>query len=635
MPLPTPTSAAGRSWVANGSQPKLDLKLTIPVLVAAALFLGAAFIYRNYVHTTVLDGLKTETRVATRNQARALEIELQKFSLLPLVLAENPFVLTALHAPELGAPEHMRLSEKLMSLAARTGAPYIYVIDESGTTIASSNVAEPDSFVGRRYEFRPYFRLAMQRGSAEYFAKGERTGKAGLFFARRVDDGERHLGVIVVKVEFADIVGIWQEQNAKTFVANEDNIILFSSDAQLNYLSFGALSDQRRSEIAKTMQFGDEPLAASALSVGEGSIGRDAQGRSILVEALALPELNWNIYRAVLIGPVLDAANARIRATLLSGALALFAVGLFVFWRLSIERQRTENTKLLETEVARQTEELSSANKQLESEIHKREEINRRFRKAREELAQANRLGSIGAITTSVAHEINQPVAAIHAFAESGTKLIQRKDYERADENLGAIVQLTTKIGAITAELRRYARRGGSVDRVALGTITVGDVVDGVELLIGDHLRATGVHFGITHRLNIDQRAKDPGDGHQESAGEWRALLVKADRVRLEQVIVNLLQNASEAVEGTKTPTIEMQISSNTEAVFIEISDNGDGIDESIESEIFTPFFTNKPHGLGIGLGIAKDIMHEFGGAIELSTTRLGGASFRLRLQKV
>lgn len=596
----------------RNTQIDLKTKLTFAVAAMAVIaFLVFSFVYRNFVHQTTLKELKTEMAIVARSHAKALESELQKFSFLPFALSENPYVYEAMAPNKPDDQQIQYLNEKLMSFSQRTGAPYIYIVDNTGATIASSNYAQEDSFVGRRYEFRPYFKLAMTQGSAEYFAKGERTGKAGLFFARRIDQKDRHLGVVVVKVEFENIVNLWKEPNSSTFVTNNDGIILFSSDKSLNYSTLHPLSQSRRDEIRNTMQFGDEQLNSSALKIDDNALSLDSLGRESVTTSLEIPELQWRIYRMVQTAPALKAADLEIQLRLL-GAGALFAVlSLFGIWRISLQHQRAQATKFLKTEVFRQTKALSNTNRQLELEIEAREKINERFRNAREELAQANRLGSIGAITTSVAHEINQPVAAIRAFAENAVKLLNRKEFDRVRENLSSIVDLTSRIGAITVELRRYARRGSQT----ITRIGIDDVINGVELLIGDRVRANKIRFNIIK--------SDSGP-----------LYVEAGPVRLEQVLVNLIQNACDAIKETQQTLIEMRVWSDEKHVYLSVSDNGPGIDKDIQSEIFTPFFTLKPGGLGIGLGIAKDIMNEFSGSIELAQPTLGGATFELRLKK-
>lgn len=103
--------------------------------------------------------------------------------------------------------------------------------------------------------------------------------------------------------------------------------------------------------------------------------------------------------------------------------------------------------------------------------------------------------------------------------------------------------------------------------------------------------------------------------------------------MRLEQVLVNVIQNALEAVQNTQSPRIELHVSRERESLSVTIADNGPGVPEGIKSEIFTPFFSKKTDGLGIGLGIAKDIMLEFGGSLHLVTSPLGGAAFKIRLR--
>jgi len=591
------------------SKAKLIVTLGVATVIVFLLF---SFLYKGFVHQVTLDELQKEMAVVTQGQARVLESELQKFSLLPFALSENPYVYETMSAPNPSTQQVDYLNRKLESFAKRSGAPYIYIVNSSGETIAASNYSKGDSFVGRRYEFRPYFRLAMARGSAEYFAKGERTGKSGLFFARRIDSQDKHLGVVVVKVEFEELVKLWRKPNSSSFVTNDEGVILFSSDESLNYATLYPLEEGRRQEILATRQFGDEPLVNSSLRINESGFWYDASGRQTVTTSVEISDLEWRIYQMVQTLPALKAADLKIQLHLLGAGVLIAGLSLFAMWRVSLEHQRAQTTKFLETEVFRQTNELSSANQKLELEIDARKKMNERFLSAREELAQANRLGSIGAITTRVAHEINQPVAAIKAFAENAVKLLDRTELERVEENLSSIVELTSKIGSITVELRRYARR----DSQTITKIAIDDVINGVELLIGDFVRAKQIEFRIV-KADVSQ------------------LYVKAGRVRLEQVLVNLIQNASDAVNGAEHGVVEMHVRSDDRHVYLAVADNGPGIDQEVESDIFTPFFTLKSGGLGIGLGIANDIMNELGGSLKLIKPTLGGATFELRLKKL
>jgi len=352
------------------------LSWVIITIIALVYFIFASIALELSKRATI-ETLRTDALREARAQSSELGSELQKFSLVPIILRENPDVLAAL---SVGSNSNIeKLNFKLKSLTEQTHATYIYAIDKSGRTIASSNFDLPDSFVGRDYRFRPYFLRAMQDGESKYYAKGQTTGRAGLFLAGRISNAGEALGVIVVKVEFNDIAERWSNPASTSFVVNQDGIILFSSDMALNFKTLKPLTPAREVEIMEARQFG------IILLVG----------------------------------------------------VALFSLMLIYRRRRQKETEKAAVTELLKSEVARQTKELSETNEKLEHEIGQRESVNLRFRAAREELAQANRLGSVGAITASVAHELNQPVSAIRTYAENANKFLSRGNSCRT-RSLGA-----------------------------------------------------------------------------------------------------------------------------------------------------------------------------------------------------
>ncbi len=282
---------------------------------------------------------------------------------------------------------------------------------------------------------------------------------------------------------------------------------------------------------------------------------------------------------------------------LVSGGIAAFAV------RSADTRRLQRDARVrLEREVTARTAELSHANAQLLVESEERVEADRRYRAAREELAQANRLGTLGQITAGVAHEINQPVAAIRTFAESGATLLDRGSPDAARENLGHIVGLADRIGAITAELRGFARRRTP----AGGTATLGSVLDGTMMLVGE--RARGML-----QIAVEPTLRD-------------ARLI-GDRVRLEQILVNLIQNALDAGGA-----ITVSATQAGDRIVLTIADDGPGVAAEIARQLFTPFTTGKDGGLGLGLAIARDIAREFGGDLTHRATPTG-ATFDLTMK--
>ncbi len=577
--------------------PRADRRRLLVAAVAGALILLAAAVgLSQWAAGHARSQADAEARQNARAHASLLESELQKFRLLPRVLTEFPDVRSALADGSDAASR--RLDRELEQLAARTDAAVIYVVDAGGTTIAASNWREPTSFVGQNYRFRPYFRGAMEKGEAELFALGTVSGRPGLFLARRVDAGGRALGVIVVKVEFDKLEAKWADSPATTLVTDAAGIVIMTSEPGWRFRAFRPVTAAERQRLLATKSYGEGSLAP--LPVRRDRDWREAS------ETISLPGSALRLLQPA--RGARDAANGTARVAFLI-LLILVGAAILALLRL-VERQamRRAAHDALEREVAARTRDLRDANEELQAAAERQAEADRRYRAAREELAQASRLGSIGQITAGVAHEINQPVAAIRSFAENGLAYLNREQPDKVEGNLNHIVELTARVGAITGELRNFARRRPA----ALGPVALQSAIDGTLLLVGDRLRAQGIALDVT--LDDPERT------------------VHADRVRLEQVLVNLLQNAAEAVQGAPDPRITLR-AHGADPVFVDICDNGPGVPAELRPQLFTPFVTGRPDGLGLGLAIASDIMAEFGGTLTLIESPLGGAGFRLTLR--
>ena len=578
------------------------------VIVAAAaglaILLVAGFALAQWAAGRASAQADLEARQNARAHASLLESELQKFRLLPRVLTEFPDVRAAL--ADKSAAASRRLDRELEQLAARTDATVIYVLDAGGTTIAASNWRAPTSFVGQNYRFRPYFQGAMQRGAAELFALGTVSGRPGLYLARRVTVGGRQLGVIVLKVEFDKLEARWADSPATTLVTDAAGIVVMSSDPRWRFRSFAPISAEAQQRLRATRSYGEArlaPLPADRID-GDLRIGDDLFRQAD--ERVSLPGSTLRLLQPA--GPARASAGATARVIFL---ILLILVGAAIVTLLRfVERQtmRQAAHEALEREVAARTRDLRTANEELRQASERQAETDRRYRAAREELAQASRLGSIGQITAGVAHEINQPVAAIRTFAENALAYLNREQAGKARGNLDHIVELTARVGAITGELRNFARRAPA----PLGPVPLQSAIDGALLLIGDRLRAQGIA--------LDVEVEDP------------AIAVHAGRVRLEQVLINLLQNAAEAVRDVDGARVTL-LAHGSAPVLIDICDNGPGVPADILPQLFTPFVTGRPDGLGLGLAIASDIMSGFGGTLTLIPSPLGGAGFRLTLR--
>jgi two-component system C4-dicarboxylate transport sensor histidine kinase DctB len=529
-------------------------------------------------------------QIAADSRASLLISELQKYRLLPIVLAEQPEVAEALSAP--GAAADGRLDRKLEGIAGQLGNSIVYLLDAHGRAIAASNWRLPSSFVGQDYSFRPYFGRAMRHGADEFFGLGTVSRQSGLFLSRRVAGGT---GVIVVKFVFDTVERGWGPPPGIVFVTGPDGVVLLSNRPDWRFGTTHALPPGQIAEMRRTRQYGTAtlaPLPFRPIGTDMAAIGtsRYAVGHT------AIPIPGWTLTALEPLAPIRSAYLATARLVMMAAAvLMLIPIALWLRARGNAELALAMR-QMLEAEVTARTAELEAT--QL------------RFREAREALAHANRLGSIGQITAAVAHEINQPVATIRTLAENGVAFLHRQDPATAEANLSSIAALTARIGTITAELRGYARRGTETVR----PVSLDQAIDGTLLLVGHVLRSAGVAV-----------ERDPAD----------RISVMADPIRLEQILVNLLHNAIEALADRPSPRIGLLVEDGADVVRILIADTGAGISDAVRDTLFAPFATSKPTGLGLGLGIARDIAREFGGELDLCGAPAGWTTaFLLTLRR-
>jgi two-component system C4-dicarboxylate transport sensor histidine kinase DctB len=577
---------------------RLALVAAIGLVLVAAVGLGASRWARGQA-VAATDAAAAEL---ARANAGLLTSELQKFRLLPLVLTEYPDVPALLNAPSPGVAT--RVNARLELLAERTDAAAIYVIDAQGKTVAASNHRLPTSFVGQNYGFRPYFRDALRNGSAELFALGTVSGVPGLYLAQRIGSAARPLGVVVVKIEFERVQAQWAAQQGTTIVTDRHGVVIVTGRSDWRFRALAPLSAASRQAIRTTRQYGNLPLDPLPLTIdGADARAGEAAGDS-RVAAVPAPLAGARLQVLMPLRPALASANANARLVTLA-ALVLIVGALLLLWRAR-ERQLLQAAAraALESQVAERTAELRETNRQLEAESAERARADQRYRAAREELAQASRLGSLGQITAGVAHEINQPVAAIRTFADNARQLLDRGEAGRAADNLGRISALTERIGAITGELRSFARKRTP----DIGAVEVGSAIESVMLLIGDRVRAAGVRL---------ERSGDP------------MLRVIADRVRLEQILINLVQNALDVLADRSDPRIVIAVEGEGDRARITVSDNGPGVPQDLRNQLFTPFVTGRDEGLGLGLAISRDIARDFGGELTLAE---GGEGARFEL---
>lgn len=513
-----------------------------------------------------LDEMRDETTNDAAILAAGLESELNKFSLVPRVLAVDPEVAALLAGDR---RQQAVLNRRLAALARQTNAAAIYLMNADGLTLAASNWDRPDSFVGSNYGFRDYFAGAIREGSFSEFALGTVSRRPGLYIGERVGAANRSFGVVAVKVEFDSLERKWRDARDGVFVTDADGVVLLASDPDWRFRTTDQAPANPRDRARDAMRFGVARLGPLELP----PVQAPASPIAMIEKIQPIVPLGWELHLLADPAPRLAAAIATGRLMVLFSLVLLAMAGAAVFVWL---RRRQARARAALAEQAAML---------------------------REQLQQANRLATLGQVSAGLGHEIRQPLAAMQVYAESGERLLAAGRHTEAAGNFGKIAGLAARIGKITGESLHFSRRAPSEPKET----PLAAVIDGSLLLLSDQIQRRGI------RLTLP----DP---------DLAQTLVCAQHVRLEQVLVNLLQNALQACADGGRIAISIAIDNTAGAgqCRLSVEDDGPGVAADIRDVLFQPFVTTKPEGIGLGMAIARDIMRDHGGDLTLEDGAAG-----------
>ncbi len=549
-----------------------------------------------------------------------LQGQLERFERLPELLADQRVIRSLLLAPR--DPDLiMAANTYLRDAAALLGASDLYVMYRDGETLAASNFDQPHSFVGGNFAFRPYFFEAMAGGQGRFYALGTTSNKRGYYFGAAIDVAGQRLGVMVLKVDVDDLENAWASEDLRIIVTDPEDIIFLSNRPDWLFHAFGALTPDRMARTQETRRYANADLgeidvqtrthrAGFQLLSGHG---QDAVASEYLVVKSHMPKADWTVQ--VLLPSRM--ARAQAAATVALGLLAAGLLGLMalIIWqrrrqlalRLEMEQAAKDD---LEQQVALRTGQLRAANMALEEEVTERRATEAQLRKTQSELIQAGKLAALGQMSAALSHEFNQPLGAARNYAENAQLFLEQDRRVEAQGNITRILGMIDRMTRISRHLRNFARKPNK----QLRAVALGDAITEAQELLGWRLRKTGVTL-----------ERDLGP---------QPLQVVAGPVRLQQVLVNLISNAIDAVEGAEDKRLHLRARVMGDRVQVSLRDHGPGVAEGLQGRIFDPFFSTKEvgKGLGLGLSISYNIMRDFGGALSVANHPQGGAVFTLDL---
>ncbi|RQH04670.1 sensor histidine kinase [Paraburkholderia dinghuensis] len=583
-----------------------------------------------------IETLRRDAAVRGDRTTASLKSTLERYESLPYIVGEHPLVQDVLvNQKDEWVDAANRYLERVNRYARATTT---YIIRADGLCIAASNWRDPDSFIGASYRFRPYFIDAVNGGVGRFFGIGTISHDPGYYVSQPVRRDGKIVGVAVVKLNLEWFPGA--DATEPLLVTDDHGVIFLSSVPAWKYHTVRPLPADVAQSIVQTQQYARQILSPLPARI-ERVLGDDAEivrigtgiGAPRYIQtrrALGVPD--WDL---VTMSPVRPVVNATRTATIMTGfGFALLCLLIF-YWRQ--RRQRVKEVMksramlqkayaMLNERVAERTADLSQANVQLQREVQERARAEADLRAAQDELIQASKLAALGQMAAGITHELNQPLAALRSFSDNTRVFLERGQYMAAHENLEAIGSLTERMGKIVNQLKLFVGRA----RPRSLRSPVAPALRNALALLGTRLT------GVDLTLALTDHTVDAMPAPFDLRGEYAELVAQIDGLRLEQVLINLVGNALDAVADTASPRIAIDIEVLAATLAISVRDNGPGIPDDVMPRIFEPFFTTKEmgQGLGLGLAISSSIARDCGGSLVAHNEPDGGARFVLTLRR-
>ncbi|TCO70601.1 sensor histidine kinase [Rhodovulum euryhalinum] len=554
----------------------------IALLLLVVVAVVTVWVTNGWLTERFTDSTRNRAQVRLALYSGNVVSELQRASVVPLLLSRDPTLIQALNTADFS-----QSSQRLISYLDEIGAAELMLLDVSGRVVAATDRAK----IGTNLRNAAFFVEAQRSNETVFITSRTEAGAFTFTYSRAITVERKQTGVIVVGVDLAKFEKSWAGIADAIIVTDSEGQIILSTEPRWRgrtveeALAVRSPPSAIRRALQATADWG--ALPPDAYLMGEAVMRNDAR----------IPFRGWRIVSFTTYVSIRDKVNSVLALEIMGFAMLLAGT----FYLMSRRAQ------LRSIVFQRETAELRELNARLQREIAERERAEQNLQVAEQTLAQSSKLAALGEMSAAVSHELNQPLAAMKTYLAGARLLLQRKRPDEALSSFQRIDDLIERMGAITRQLKSYARKGGH----AFEPLDVRSCVSGALSMMEPQLKRRKVT--ITRTLPRER------------------VMVMADRVRLEQVIINLLRNAFDATRDTEQPQIDVILSAG-ETATLTVRDNGHGIEDL--DNLFEPFYTTKQPGDGIGLGLAisSGIVNDLGGRLTARNGREGGAVFEVQL---
>ena len=459
--------------------------------------------------------------------------------------------------------------------------------DSDGRTVAATD----RNRLGQSSRSAAHFVNALRGQGTIFTAEPREAGGFVFTYSRRVQSAGEVLGVISVEVDLQKFERAWAGISDALIVTDSEGAIILATEPRWR----GRTEDEALAR--------EDPQSAIERAIRATSdwtaLPSDAymKGEAVMRLENRIAFRGWRMVSFTTFNSVRERVNGVLALEIMGFAILLA----FAFYFLS--RRTAFRMALFQRESA----ELRALNLRLQREIAERERVQETLAVAEQTLEQSSKLAALGEMSAAVSHELNQPLAAMKTYLAGARLLLNRNRPDEALSAFGRIDGLIERMSAITRQLKSYARKGAA----ELSPVDMGLALASSLSMMEPQLRQRQVE--IT-RIIPDE-----------------PVLVMGDRMRIEQVLVNLLRNALDATKLERNPQVDIILAAGDTAT-LTVRDNGPGIED--KDQLFEPFYTTKQAGAGVGLGLAisSGIVNDLGGRLSARNGQAGGAVFEMQL---
>jgi two-component system C4-dicarboxylate transport sensor histidine kinase DctB len=560
----------------------LGWRVRLALVALVALAVGVVWITNSFLTERFTETTRNRAEVRLALYSGNLVSELRRNAIVPQLLARDPTLIGALNSSD-----YSQSTQRLMSFVDEIGAASLMLLDREGRAVAATD----RNRLGSTHRSEPYYVEALRSSNTVFTTLPREAGGYRFTYSRRVEGQAGTLGVILVEVDLAKFERAWAGISDAVLVTDSEGTIILSTEPRWRGLTEAAALER------------EPPMNAIERALQEAvdwaTIPADAylEGQAVMRMETRIPFRGWRMASFTTYASVRDQVNAVLALEIMGFAILLAGA----FYLLS------RKTALRMALFQRESAELRELNARLQREIAERERMQQTLAVAEQSLAQSSKLAVLGEMSAAVSHELNQPLAAMKTYLAGARLLLRRNRPEEALTAFHRIDGLIERMGAITRQLKSYAGKGAD----QLAPVDLADALTSALSMMEPQLRQGKV------RIN---RVLPEGP-----------VMVMGDRVRIEQVMVNLIRNAFDAVKNVPSPEIDIILARGETAV-LTVRDNGDGIEDL--NALFEPFYTTKQPGEGVGLGLAisSGIVSDLGGRLTARNAEGGGAVFEMQL---